>query len=79
MMGEVRPICVERRRDAPEQVIRELHEAERLLGEGKATSEVACALEFSQNTYHRLAQSVRGQRSASAGTSRCDWRPTPLK
>ena len=41
------------RRHTPEQVIRTLREADRLLGEGKTIAEVASALEISENTYHR--------------------------
>ncbi len=44
---------VKRRRHTPEQVIRKLREADRMLGEGKTIPEVAKALEVSENTYHR--------------------------
>ncbi len=37
----------------PEQIIRKLREADRMLAEGKATAEVAKALEISENTLHR--------------------------
>ena len=44
---------MKRRRHTPEQVIRKLREAERLLGEGKSVAEVAKALEDSEVTFHR--------------------------
>jgi putative transposase len=47
-MGEVK-----RRRHTPEQVIRKLREAERLLREGMQVPEVAKALEVSEQTFHR--------------------------
>ncbi len=43
---------MKRRRHTPEQVIRKLREAERMLGEGKAVPEVAKALEVSEATFH---------------------------
>jgi hypothetical protein len=43
MMGEEGTITLKRRRHTPEQVIRKLREADRLLGEGKAIPEVARA------------------------------------
>ena len=43
---------MKRRRNTPEQIIRKLREADRLLGEGKAIPEVAKALEVSEATYH---------------------------
>jgi len=39
---------VKRRRHTPEQIIRKLREAERMLGEGKQVPEVAKALEVSE-------------------------------
>src|SRR2546422_11636511 len=53
MMGERRTDEVKRRRHTPEQVIRKLREAERLLAEGKQVPEVAKALEVSEQTFHR--------------------------
>ena len=44
---------MKQRRHTPEQVIRKLREADRLLGEGKVIAEVARALEVSEVTYHR--------------------------
>lgn len=39
------------KRHTPNQVIGKLHEAERMLGEGKTVSEVAKVLEVSENTF----------------------------
>lgn len=41
------------RRHSPEQVIRKLREADRLLGEGMEVAEVAKQLEVSEQTLHR--------------------------
>jgi putative transposase len=44
---------MKRRRHTPEQIIRKLREADRLLAEGHAVPEVAKQLEISEATYHR--------------------------
>jgi putative transposase len=44
---------MKRRRHTPEQIIRKLREAERLLAEGHQIPEVAKQLEISEATYHR--------------------------
>ncbi len=41
------------RRHTPEQIVRKLREADRLLGEGVEAPEVMKALEVSEATYHR--------------------------
>jgi putative transposase len=41
------------RRHTPEQVVRKLREADRLLGEGQELLEVCKLLEVSEATYHR--------------------------
>ena len=51
---------MKRRRHTPEQMIRKLREADRMLGEGKTIPEVARALEISENTYHRWRASSAG-------------------
>jgi transposase-like protein len=48
------------RRHTPEQVIRKLREADKLLGEGKGIAEVARALEVSEVTYHRWRNQYGG-------------------
>ncbi len=57
---------MKRRRYTPEQVIRKLREADRLLGEGKTTAEVARALEISENTYHRWRNQFGGMKADGA-------------
>jgi putative transposase len=44
---------MKRRRHTPEQIIRRLREADRLLAEGHQVPEVCKALEVSEATYHR--------------------------
>jgi Transposase len=44
---------MKRRRHTPEQVVRKLREADRLLAEGKEVPEVDKHLEVSEATYHR--------------------------
>ncbi len=44
---------MKRRRHTPEQIIRKLREAERMLAEGAELPEVAKALEVSEQTFHR--------------------------
>lgn len=44
---------MKRRRHTPEQIIRKLREADRLLAEGKEIAEIARTLEVSEATYHR--------------------------
>lgn len=51
------------RRHTPEQVIRKLREADRLLAEGKTTAEVARHLEVSENTYHRWRHQYGGMKA----------------
>jgi putative transposase len=55
-----------RRRHTPEQVIRKLREAERMLGEGKTIPEAAKALEISENTYHRWRNQYGGMKADDA-------------
>ena len=49
-----------RRRHTPEQVVRKLREADRLLGEGMELPEVSKQLEVSEATYHRWRTSSAG-------------------
>ena len=63
MMGEGGPIQVKRRRHTPEQIIRKLREAERMLAEGKTTVEAAKALEVSENTFHRWRNQYGGMKA----------------
>jgi len=54
---------VKRRRHTPEQVIRKLREADRLLSEGRSNPEVAKALEVSENTLHRWRAQYGGMKA----------------
>lgn len=66
MMGEEGTIHVKRGRHTPEQVIRKLREADRMLGEGKTIAEVAKELEVSENTYHRWRNQFGGMKADDA-------------
>jgi len=54
---------VKRRRHTPEQVVRKLREADRLLGEGQELPEVVKALEISEATYHRWRAQFGGMKA----------------
>ena len=56
MVGGRRMIEVKHRRHTPEQVVRKLREADRLLAEGADVAAVARHLEVSEQTYHRWRQ-----------------------
>jgi len=57
---------MKRRRHTPEQIIRKLREAERMLGEGKTIPEAAKALEISENTFHRWRNQYGGMKADDA-------------
>ena len=57
---------MKRRRNTPEQIIRKLREADRLLGEGRTVPEVAKALEVSEATYHRWRNQFGGMKAQAA-------------
>jgi putative transposase len=52
-----------RRRHTPEQVVRKLREADRLLAEGKDVEEVARHLQVSEQTYHRWRAQYGGMKA----------------
>lgn len=52
-----------RRRHTPEQVVRKLREADRLLGEGMELPEVWKCLEVSEATYHRWRAQFGGMKA----------------
>ena len=54
------------KRHTPNQVIGKLREAERMLGEGRSTAEVAKALEVSENTFHRWRNQYGGMKADDA-------------
>jgi putative transposase len=57
---------VKRRRHTPEQIIRKLREAERLLGEGKTIPEAAKELEISEQTFQRWRAQYGGMKADDA-------------
>jgi len=52
-----------RRRHTPEQVVRKLREADRLLSEGKDVAEVARYLQVSEATYQRWRSQFGGMKA----------------
>jgi transposase-like protein len=66
MLGEGRIITMARRRHTPEQVIRKLREADRLLAEGADVAAVARQLEVSEQTYHRWRNQFGGMKADDA-------------
>ena len=54
------------RRHTPEQVIRKLREAERLIGEGRTIPEAAKELGISEQTYHRWRNQYGGMKANDA-------------
>src|SRR5680860_835411 len=65
-MGKEERTTVKAKRHTPNQVIRKLRDAERMLGEGKTTAEVAKALEISENTFHRWRNQYGGMKASDA-------------
>jgi transposase-like protein len=57
---------MKRRRHTPEQVIRKLREAERMLGEGKTIPEAAKELGVSEQTYRRWRNQYGGMKANDA-------------
>ena len=55
-----------RRRHTPEQIIRKLREADRLLAEGADVAAVALHLEVSEQTYHRWRNQFGGMKADDA-------------
>src|SRR6266849_8204300 len=62
IMGQ-RRTEMKRRRHTPEQVVRKLREADRMLAEGKTIPEVAKTLEVSENTFHRWHAQYGGMKT----------------
>lgn len=54
---------MKRRRHTPEQIVRKLREADRLLGEGTELPEVCKSLEVSEATYHRWRAQYGGMKA----------------
>jgi putative transposase len=62
MMGEEGTL-MKRRRHTPEQIIRKLREAEKMLGEGKTIPEAARELGISEQTFHRWRNQYGGMKA----------------
>ena len=62
-MGKEDDHEMKRRRHTPEQIIRKLREAEKLISQGKTTAEAAKALEISEQTYHRWRNTYGGMKA----------------
>ena len=54
---------MKRRRHTPEQIVRKLREADRLLGEGMELPEVTKQLEVSEATFHRWRAQYGGMKA----------------
>ena len=54
------------RKHTPDQVVRKLREAARLLAEGKQVPEVSKHLEISEQTYHRWRKQYGGLKTNDA-------------
>jgi putative transposase len=57
---------MKRRRHTPEQIIRKLREADRLLAEGREVPGVAKQMEISEATYHRWRAQYGGLKANDA-------------
>jgi putative transposase len=57
---------MKRRRHTPEQVIRKLAEADKILAEGKTIEEVCRHLEITESTYHRWRNQFGGMKANDA-------------
>ena len=57
---------MKRSRHTPEQIIRKLREAERMIGEGRTIPEAAKELQISEQTYHRWRNQYGGMKADDA-------------
>ena len=57
---------MKKRRHTPEQIIRKLREADRLLAQGKTIEEVAKHLEISEQSFHRWRNQYGGMKADDA-------------
>jgi transposase-like protein len=57
---------MKRKRHTPEQVVRKLREADRMLSEGKTIAEVCQALEVAEATFHRWRNQYGGMKADDA-------------
>ena len=57
---------MKRKRHRPEQIIRKLREADRMLSEGKTIAEVCQQLEVAEATFHRWRNQYGGMKAEEA-------------
>ena len=57
---------MKRRQHSPEQIIRKLAEADKLLAQGKGIEEIARHLEITESTYHRWRNQYGGMKADDA-------------
>jgi putative transposase len=66
MVGGRRMDTVQHRRHTPEQIVRKLREADRMLNEGADVAAVARHLEVSEQTYYRWRNQYGGMKADDA-------------
>jgi putative transposase len=66
-----------RKRHTPEQVVRKLAQADRMLGDGKDVAEVCRELQVSEQTYYRWRNQFGGLKADDAKRLRIWRRRTP--
>ena len=59
-------VMTTRRRHTPEQVVRKLADADRMLGEGKDVADVCRQLQISEQTYYRWRNQFGGLKAEDA-------------
>lgn len=57
---------MKRRRHTPDQIVRKLAEADKLLGQGKSIEEVCRHLEVTESTFHRWRNQYGGMKANDA-------------
>jgi transposase-like protein len=57
---------MKRRRHTPDQIVRKLTEADKLLGQGKTIEEVCRHLEVTESTFHRWRNQYGGMKGTDA-------------
>src|SRR6202048_5026903 len=75
--GRLDNIMATRKRHSPEQIVRKLMAADRLLAEGKDTAAVCRELGVSEATYHRWRNQFGGLKAEGAKRSRTSNARTP--
>ena len=73
MMMDEEGTLMKRRRHTPEQVVRKLREAERMLGEGKEIAEVAKELERENSQLKRIVADKELEIDALKEVAKGNW------